>query len=111
MDPIQPFLLEHLKAIAITEGLGTDFVIEHEVGSKHGDGFLGSMLAVTLTSKAASKKLALICNLLPANPDRIDMFQSQIVFAHEVHFYNTLLPLFKTLQLQHGLTEANGFFG
>lgn len=112
MDSLPPFLLANLRAIAIAEGLGTDYVLEHEAGSKHGDGFMAAMIAVTLKGKAkGGQQLVLICKLMPENKARQDMFSAQNVFNQEVMFYNEILPMFEELQRKHGLSEKNGFFG
>lgn len=111
MESLPPFLLEHIKKIAFDEDLGLDYVIEHEAGSKHGDGFMAAMIAVNLKSKSNGKELPMICKLMPENKALQDLFSSQRVFDQEVMFYNEILPKFEMLQRQHGLTVENGFYG
>lgn len=117
MCDIPTYLLKHFKGIAEAEGF-LDYSIEHEAGSKHGDGFLSELLRITLTGNRRvngetlnDQKLALICKLAPQNIQRQEQCKTNLVFDREVLFYSTILPMLQRFQLEKGLTEADGFFG
>lgn len=111
-------LLPHLADIAKSEGL-KDYTVEHEPGTKPGDGFMSKMLAVTLVGKAGEseadklleqKRVPLICKMQPPNAVGQEQFNSALMFEREVFVYNRLLPLLLRLQRHYGLTEELGFF-
>lgn len=111
-------LLPHLADIAKAEGLN-EYTIEHEPGTKPGDGFMSEMLAVTLVGKETNtdadkllsqKRVALICKLQPTSSVRQEQFSSSIMFEREVFVYNRLLPLLVRLQRHHKLNEETGFY-
>lgn len=98
------FVVRHLDDIARSEGFGT-YTIEHKAGSKHGDGFMSNMLAITL--KEATRSLSLICKLQLAISSGAD---STSVFEREVEMYRTVLPQLEALQTRYGLDGQTGFF-
>lgn len=117
---IPAHLLPYLADIAKAEGL-VDYTIEHESGTKPGDGFMSELLAVTLVGKDAAnatnadkllteKRVALICKMQPTSSVRQEQFSSSTMFEREVFVYNRLLPLLVRLQRYHKLTEENGFY-
>lgn len=110
------YLLEELHKIAKDNGF-VDFEIEQDAGSKHGDGFMATMVNIKVSGKRnldgvtkADDVLNLICKLLPTNVARREMFNSENVFKREVTMYNTILPIFARFQEEKGLTAENGFF-
>lgn len=111
-DSIPQFLLKHFENIAIKEGF-LNYTLEHEAGSKHGDGFVASMISVKICGERAvdgeiqADKLNLICKLLP--PANIG-FEFRLPFEQEVFIYNQILPLLTKFQTKLGLSESDGFF-
>lgn len=93
-----------------------EYSFEQDVGSKHGDGFMGTMIKIAITGKRLvsgtlkSDKLNLICKMLPPSKANRDIFCLETVFAREVELYNRILPLFRKFQTVKGLNAANGFF-
>lgn len=110
------YLVEELNKIAKDNGF-VDFEIEQDAGSKHGDGFMATMVNIKVSGQRTvdgvtkdNDELNLICKLLPTNTARRELFNSENVFAREVTMYNTVLPLFVRFQEEKGLTTENGFF-
>lgn len=105
------FLVKHLDEIAKSERI-TEYTVQHEVGSKHGDGFMSEMTAVTLVGKldGAEHRLDLICKRLPANATSQEEFKAHLVCERETLMYNTVLPLFEKLQRDKGIIEEDGFY-
>lgn len=93
-----------------------EYNFEQDAGSKHGDGFMGTMVKITVTGKRfvsgtlKSDKLDLICKMLPPGKAHRDIFCLEAVFAREVEIYNRILPIFTKFQAEKGLNETNGFF-
>lgn len=111
-------LLPHLADIAKAEGL-VEYTVEHEPGTKPGDGFMSEMIAVTLVGKEtntdsdkllAQKRVPLICKLQPTSSVRQEQFSSSVMFEREVFVYNRLFPLLVRLQRYHKLTDEEGFY-
>jgi len=111
---IPKFVFDELDKIAKDEGF-IDYEIEQESGSKHGDGFLAKLLAVTLTGKRKiggqidDSKLHLMCKLLPENLDRRDLFDSSIIFEHEIYVYNKVLAAFDKFQCEKSIAFEDRF--
>lgn len=110
------YLLLELEKIANDKDL-CDYDIEQDAGSKHGDGFMATMVNITLRGKCknagklvTAQPLHLICKLLPTNTARRELFNSVNVFEREVHMYNTILPAIRMFQEAKGLTDETGFF-
>lgn len=108
------YIKELLHRIAETENF-TDYKLETEAGSKHGDNFLGVMIAVTISGlrnqngKSITDKLHLLCKIPPSNLSRRKNFRSDLVFARELYVYTKLLPKFVEFQKSKGLTDAESF--
>lgn len=100
-------LLEQLDVVAKAEGFG-EYTIEHEAGSNNGDGFNGTMIAVTIIGKHRDDRLSLICKLKIANETRQENFQADLIFDREVLMYNTILPALESFQREHGLNAGDG---
>lgn len=117
-------LRQHFENIAEAEGF-TDYTLTQDAGSKHGDGFMGTMVSVTISGKRKSSeenvaddeaalqtdRLDLICKIQPTNAARNEQFHTSIVFEREVLCYTAILPALEHFQREKGLTEDNGFFG
>lgn len=114
MVQLPQYVIALLDNIAASERL-SNYTIELQSGSKHGDGFLGVMVSVVLNglrhqnNATAKDKLHLLCKLAPDNPARRAAFLSDEVFAREVLAYNKILPLFAEFQREKGLTPGDGF--
>lgn len=108
------FVIDELDKIAKNENF-LDYKIEQEPGSKHGDGFLAKMLAVTLVGKRkigdqiVDSKLNLMCKLLPENLDRRDMFDSSSIFENEIYVYNEILSVFEQFQCEKNISIDDRF--
>lgn len=109
---ISNFVVVELDKIAKNEGF-LDYKIEQEPGSKHGDGFVAKMLAVTLVGKRkigdtlTDSRLNLMCKLLPEN--RHDLFDASSFFEHEIYVYNEILRIFDQFQCEKNVSIENRF--
>lgn len=109
------FLVKQFAVIAKDNGF-TEYTLEQEAGSKHGDGFIATMMSIKLRGTRSidgqdnHDELHLICKLLPDNAARVELFNSSALFGREVLMYNTFLPILIDFQAEKGLTEENGFF-
>lgn len=98
--PILPKYLEFaLDRIAKNQKF-SEHTIHVDNGSRHGDGFMATMIRVTIKSRECrnnvtiDRELPLICKLLPDSIERRETFKSDVVFEREVYFYRTILPIF-----------------
>lgn len=114
MSTLPNVLLAHLNNIAKAERF-QDYTLDHEPGSKHGEGFMSDMVAVTVRGMRKSAdgvtstdSLSLICKLLPNSDARAQ--QCKMLFEREVQIYRDILPQLRQFQTDKGLTEATGFF-
>lgn len=109
------YVVEQLFKI-VTAADFKEYSFEQDVGSKHGDGFMGTMVKIAVNGKRLvngtlkSDKLDLICKMLPPSKAHRDMFCLETVFKREVELYNRILPIFTKFQTEKGLSETNGFF-
>lgn len=77
-----------------------EYTIHVDGGSHHGDGFMATMMGVTLRGQQyhngtkLNYELPLMCKLLPESVSRQETFSSQVLFEREVYFYKTILPIF-----------------
>lgn len=107
-------VLAELEKIAKNEGF-VEYEIEQEPGSKHGDGFIAKMLAVTLVGRRkiddtiVDSKLHLMCKLLPENLERRDLFDSASIFEVEIHVYNKILRAFEEFQSEKNVPMVDRF--
>lgn len=115
VEPIPEYIVQQLDKIATNHGF-TEYKLDQEAGSKHGDGFVGTLIKVTVSGSrkvnddVKSDQLHLICKVLPANEARRGLFSTPKAFGREVYMYTRLLPLFKQFQLDKGFAEDEGFF-
>lgn len=111
---ISNFVIVELDRIAKNEGF-IEYKIEQEAGSKHGDGFVATMLAVTLIGKRKigdiidDSKLHLMCKLLPENVNRRDLFDTSTIFEHEIYVYNEILSAFDQFQREKNIPSEDRF--
>lgn len=109
------FVTAELEKIAKREGF-VEYKIVQEAGSKHGDGFIAKMLAVTLVGKRKTNngaivdaELPLMCKLLPENRDRQDLFDSPSIFEREMYAYNQILRAFEEFQSEKNVPVGDRF--
>lgn len=106
--------VRHLDRIAKSLHF-TNYRIETEAGSKHGDGYMGLMVSVKIIGDQeidgvkVENTLQLMCKLAPTNAERRQHFQSAKVFGREALAYNSILPYFAEFQRDRGLSVADGF--
>lgn len=92
-----------------------DYEINTKAGSKHGDNFLGVIIAVTLTGTRdingdhVSDAVHLLVKLPPDNKQRRAQFQSDLVFDRELLIYSKVLPAFAAFQREKGLSDDEMF--
>lgn len=104
---IPKYLEEELDIIAKNHQF-LEYTIHVDNGSNHGDGFMATMIGVTLRGQQyhngmkVNYELPLICKLLPESAARRETFSSNGLFEREVYFYKTILPIFI-----HFLEEKN----
>lgn len=111
---ISKLVADQLDKIAKSEGF-IDYEIEQEPGSKHGDGFVATMLAVTLIGNRkignveTESKLHLMCKMLPENKKRRETFESSTIFEREIFIYNKILSTFNQFQCEKNIPIENRF--
>lgn len=73
-------------------------------------GFIGLIKRCRISEGVRS--MSIICKFLPANDEQNMKYDSFELFKREVFVYQTLLPQFEKLQLEHGLVrrDSNGFW-
>lgn len=116
-DQLPAYLRDCLNDIARSERFADGpYTIRCAEGSKNGDGFIASIVGVTIRSELPADhanyrdELCLVMKLLPDNASRRQFFSSVKLFAREAHFYNNIVPALKTFQQLHGLDADTGFF-
>lgn len=114
-DTLSVSLQQHLHDIAKSEGF-RDYTIEHKAGSQKGDGFMSTMLAVTLVGTRQltdgtqrPDRLSLVCKLQPANVSHKEQFQSGLLFERESLVYSQILPALEEFQIAKGLAPKDRF--
>lgn len=114
MSELPEFVEKLLKDVIKSEGF-TDYTVDYQPGSKHGDNYLGVMTSVTVSGTRNKKghlvidQLHLVCKLAPATEARRKEFKSFIVFEREALMYNKILPLFAEFQREKGLSKDEAF--
>lgn len=104
---IPKYVEDELDIIAKSQQF-LDYTLHVDHGSNHGDGFMATMIGVTIRGQnyhngiKINCELPLICKLLPDSVDRRESFSADILFEREVYFYKTILPIFI-----HFLEEKN----
>lgn len=107
------YLTEYLNKIADDQGF-VDHTLDFETDSKHGEGFISVIVAVTIKGRTADtndeKELHLICKVIPDNEMRRQYFNSTALFEREVFVYNKILPAFEKFQRDRNIALSEGFF-
>lgn len=107
------FWLEKINKIAEDAGF-TDFTVASDLGSNHGDGFMATMTAATITGTRNGhlEHLGLICKSLPDNPARRQLFSAARAFEREVYMYNKVIPELVAFQREKNINDEldGGFF-
>lgn len=90
-----------------------DYVFDFKPGSSHGDNYLGSIIAVTVTGardksgECTADKVHWIVKVSPSddkNRNEID-----ILYGREFHTYTNILPRLVELQQEKGLNDVDSF--
>lgn len=103
-----------ISDIAVKENI-VDYKLEADAGSKHGDNFLGVMIAVKLVGfkevngEKQSVTKHLLCKIPPTCAKRRSVYQTTFAFECEVEIYSKLLPMFSQFQKEKGLTVDESF--
>lgn len=111
---LSDYIVKLLNEVAVQEGF-IDYKLDLDAGSKHGDNFIGVMIAVKLigtkeiNGETMSVTKHLICKLPPSDPMRRRLYQPILAFEREVEVYSTLLPMFVQFQKEKGLTPEESF--
>lgn len=91
------------------------YEIETKAGSKHGDNFLGVIIAATVVGKRTingtkvDDQLPLVVKIPPANKVQREQFHSDAVFDRELHLYTKVLPALTAFQKENGLSDDEIF--
>ncbi|XP_050070097.1 uncharacterized protein LOC126558176 [Anopheles maculipalpis] len=109
---VPAYVQERLLIVAQEEGFIRDhFSIEHEQGSKSGDGYIGLIVRARFVS-AQQPTLSVICKFPPEDSQQRKRFNAMLLFEREIFIYQRILPAFEDIQLQHGVTQREGsYFG
>lgn len=104
------YAFDAVNDVAARQGF-SQYTIELNPGSKHGDNFLGVVISVTIAGKRnnSDDKLHLVCKLAPVGDARRREFHSVEVFQREVEMYTKILPSFLAFQREKGLSEIECF--
>lgn len=111
MSVLPNYALDLLNKIAKAEGF-TDYKLDFEAGSNHGDGFVGVLISVVIIGTkngVPNTDLRLLCKLAPINAARRAEFLSETVFEREALAYNKILPMLLKFQAERGLSDGEGF--
>lgn len=92
-----------------------DYELTTKAGSKHGDNFLGVIIAATLKGtrtiggEDVADTLHLLVKIPPDNRQRREQFNSDLVFDRELHVYTNVLPALTAFQKEKGFGEDEIF--
>lgn len=92
-----------------------DYEVTTKAGSKHGDNFLGVIIAATLKGtrtiggEDVADTLHLLVKIPPDNRQRREQFNSDLVFDRELHVYTKVLPALTAFQKEKGLGDDELF--
>lgn len=110
------YIRREVATIATNAGF-IDYTIEQNAGSKHGDGFVATMISLKISGNrkgddtvVRADTLNLICKTLPESQARRDLLDGPLIFERECYMYTTVLPMFKKFQQEKGLTDAANDF-
>lgn len=114
--PFPKYALDLINEVAVSKGFVAGYTISHEAGSKHGDGFQGTMIRVHIEGKRSFDaaiifdRFPVICKMTPLSEMKRNQFGTTESFGKEVFTYTKLLPAFVKFQQAHGLDKETGFF-
>ncbi|KAJ6632705.1 hypothetical protein Bhyg_16078 [Pseudolycoriella hygida] len=92
-----------------------EYNIHVDKGCNHGDGFMATMIAVTVKGQqchngvTVNRELPLICKILPVCESRRKAFSADTVFEREAYFYNTISPIFVQLLKEKNISVDEEF--
>lgn len=115
-SPFPKYALDLINEVAVSKGFVAGYTISHESGSKHGDGFQGTMIRVHIEGKRSLDaaiifdRFSVICKITPLSEQKRAQFGTTASFGKEVFTYTKLLPAFVKFQQAHGLDANTGFF-
>lgn len=114
--PFPKYALDLINEVAVSKGFFAGYTISQESGSKHGDGFQGTMIRVHIEGKRSLDaaiifdRLSIICKMTPLSEIKRLQFGTTFSFGKEVFTYTKLLPALVNFQKDHGLDAKTGFF-
>lgn len=114
MSELPEYVEKLLKDVIKSEGF-TDYTVQYQPGSNHGDNYLGVMTSVTVSGtrnksgRQLIDQLHLVCKLAPSTEARRKEFKSLVVFQREAVMYNKILPLLAEFQREKGLSKDEAF--
>lgn len=103
-----------LERIAKNEKF-TEYKIETEAGSNHGDNYMGVMSAITISGikeqngVKKTEQIHLLCKVPSSNEVRKKNFKSALIFNRELYVYSKVLPDLVRFQQEKGLSAADSF--
>lgn len=108
---IPDYVCDFLRSIATKLGFieGDSTTLNFKSASNVGDGYLGSIDGVSISSTGHSS-VHLVCKMMPADKEIINALKVVELFKREVLVYEQMLPVFEKFQRSKGLTESTGFF-
>lgn len=115
-SPFPKYALDLINEVAVSKGFVAGYTISHEAGSKHGDGFQGTMIRVHIQGKRSLDasiifdQISVICKMTPLSELKRNQFGTTVSFGKEVYTYTKILPAFENFQQAHGLDTRTGFF-
>lgn len=107
-------IMNLLHRVAKNEGF-SDYQIDTQTGSSHGDNYVGIMTAVTIAGtkpvngQNQYEKLQLFCKTSPLDENRKKILKSNLVFDREIYVYSQVLPALMAFQKSRGLGEIDSF--
>lgn len=114
------YVRDLLNNIALDAGF-FDSCVNLSAGSNQDDGFFGSLVAVSITSKrntdcngndsTEKETLHLLCKLMPGTMETRSEMNMIELFKREAFFYQKVFPEFEKFQSRKGVNKSNGFFG
>lgn len=92
----------------------SDYKIETQTGSNHGDNFIGNLIAVEISGgnqndKSPNDHLSLMCKIEPCHEGRNELFDTNLMFEREIYMYSKVLPEFDRFQQERGLDKVDSF--
>lgn len=114
--PLPKYALDLINEVAVSKGFVAGYTISREAGSKHGDGFQGTIIRVHIQGKRSLDdaiifdRTSVICKMTPLSELKRMQFNTTESFGKEVFTYTKLFPAMVNFQKAHGLDKETGFF-